>query len=202
MAPAAPKPPVNFSSSLTIPKEASLTGTHSITMQAETIIHPRARFDSTHGSIYVGRRCIIHERVQVGNNQHGGTEDHSLGGVTLGDYVVVEVGSIIEPGGTEIGEGTTIQIGSKIGRGAKLGKVWPYYPFPRVGRGTHSLQNCTVTPRSVIAPGEVVPDCTVVYSNGQRRIDKRRVLETKNINLVKQINIARKMIRSDPDKFK
>jgi dynactin-6 len=46
-----------------------------------------------------------------------------LGGVTLGDYVVVEVGSVIESGGTEIGEGCVIQVGSKIGSGAKLGKV-------------------------------------------------------------------------------
>jgi dynactin-6 len=92
-----------------------------MTMQAETIIHPRARFDSTQGSILIGRRCIIHERAQIGSQQSG--EGHSLGGVTLGDYVVVEVGSVIESGGTEIGEGCVIQVGSKIGSGAKLGKV-------------------------------------------------------------------------------
>jgi len=107
-----------------------------------------------------------------------------LGGVTLGDYVVVEVGSVIESGGTEIGEGCVIQVGSKIGSGAKLGK------------------NCTVSSRSVIAPGEVVPDATVIYSNGQRRPDRRRVIETRKIGLVKQINVVRKMIRNDPDKFK
>lgn len=71
-----------------------------------------------------------------------------------------------------------------------------------LGLETKNPQNCTITPRSVIAPGEIVPDCTVVYSNGRRRVDKRRILETKNVNIVKQINIVRKMIRSDQDKFK
>jgi dynactin 6 len=42
-----------------------------MTMQAETIIHPRARFDSTQGSILIGRRCIIHERAQIGSQQSG-----------------------------------------------------------------------------------------------------------------------------------
>lgn len=45
------------------------------------------------------------------------------GGVSLGDYVMVEAGSVVECGGTEIGEGTILQIGSRICSGAKIGKV-------------------------------------------------------------------------------
>ena len=121
--PSGPKPPVNFSSSLTIPKDASLQGTHSITLQAETVIHPRARFNSNLGSILVGRRCIIHERVSIGMEPKNAEKGSRQGGVSVGDYVVIEVGSYVEAGGTEIGEGTIIQVGCEIGSGAKIGKV-------------------------------------------------------------------------------
>ncbi|KFH46116.1 Dynactin subunit-like protein [Hapsidospora chrysogenum ATCC 11550] len=154
-------------------------------MQAETVIHPRARFESNMGSILIGRRCVIHERAHLGIEPKD-TANASSGGVTVGDYVIVEVGAQIEAGGTEIGEGSVIQVGSRIGSGAKIGK-----------------QNCTVTPRSTIAPGEILPDQTVVYSNGKRRTDKRRILEARKAGLLRQINVVRsmKMIRSDPDRF-
>ena len=117
-----PKPPVHFSSSITISDNAILLGTHSITIQAESVVHPRCRFDSTRGSVLVGRRCIIHERTQIGA-QPADIGTPGIGGVVIGDYVVVEVGSTIESGDTEIGEGTVIQVGSRIGSGAKIGKV-------------------------------------------------------------------------------
>lgn len=117
-----PKPPVNFSSSLTISDNAVLLGRHSITVQAESVIHPRCRLESSLGSILIGRRCILHERAHVGI-QPADPDNARPGGVALGDYVVLEVGSTVEAGGTEIGEGTTIQVGSKIGSGAKVGKV-------------------------------------------------------------------------------
>lgn len=116
-----PKPPVNFSS-LTISDNALLQGTHSITMQAETVVHPRARFDSHLGSILVGRRCIVHERAHVGARP-ADMASARPGGVVLGDYVVVEVGSRVEAGETEIGEGSTLHVGSRIGSGAKIGKA-------------------------------------------------------------------------------
>ncbi|CAH0015074.1 unnamed protein product [Clonostachys rhizophaga] len=179
-----PKPPVNFSSSLTIPKDASLTGHHSITIQAETVIHPRARIDSTQGSVLIGRRCVIQERAQLGAQPGDRSSLSSTGGITLGDYVIVEAGATVEPGGTEISEGTFIQVGSTIGRGAKVGK------------------NCTISPKSVVRPGEVLPDNTVVFSNGQRRTDRRRVIDVRKVALLKQINVTRKMIRSEPDRFR
>ncbi|UKZ79271.1 hypothetical protein TrVFT333_007021 [Trichoderma virens FT-333] len=155
-----PKPPVNFSTSLTISDNAVLLGIHSITMQAETVIHPRSRIESSAGSVL------------------------GAGGVSLGDYVLIEAGSVVEAGGTEIGEGSVIQVGSKIGGGARIGK------------------NCTVSHLSVIASGEVLPDNTVVYSNGTRRTDKRGTPELRKLSIVKQIAMLRKMIPSNPDKFR
>lgn len=121
-APAAPKPPVNFSSSLTIPRDAALIGTHSITVQAETLIHPRAILNSTYGSILLGRRCVVHERANLGA-QPESPETAKSGGLAMGDYVVIETSSIIEAGGTEIGEGTVVEVGCRIGSGARIGKV-------------------------------------------------------------------------------
>lgn len=118
-----PKPPTIFSSSLTISDNAVLKGTHSINIQAESVVHPRCQLESNLGSILIGRRCLIHERTHIGARP----EDLATarpGGVALGEYVVVEAGSVIEAGGTDIGEGTVIQVGSRIGSGAKIGKVW------------------------------------------------------------------------------
>jgi len=140
---AGPKPPASLSSSLTISDNAILTGTHSMTIQGETVIHPRARLESLTGSLLVGRRCIISERAHVGaapsasakgaaaRSRPGSLEvpptaasrGGSGGGVVLGDYVTVEVAAVVEAGGTEIAEGTVVGVGSRIGHGARIGKV-------------------------------------------------------------------------------
>jgi dynactin-6 len=54
----------------------------------------------------------------------------------------------------------------------------------------------------VILPGEEVPDYTVVYSNGTRRTDKREIDDLKNKAQARQIEILRKLIPSNPAKFK
>lgn len=120
----------------------------------------------------------------------------------MGDYVVVEVGSVVEAGNTEIGEGTTVQVGSRIGSGAKIGKVRQGKAHAKVRAEANREQNCTISHMSVIAPGDVLPDFTTVYSNGLRRIDKRGISERQKHILIKQLAVLRKMIPSNPDKFK
>lgn len=131
-----PKPPVNFSTSLTISDNAVLLGSHSITMQAETVVHPRSRIESSVGSILVGRRCIVQERVHLGAPPD--SREKGTGGVSLGDYVLIEAGSVVEAGGTEIGEGSVIQVGSKIGGGAKIGKVRRTSYYDTIFIGLHN----------------------------------------------------------------
>ncbi|TQS32991.1 hypothetical protein Golomagni_06680, partial [Golovinomyces magnicellulatus] len=148
---------------------------------SESVVHPRSRFESSQGSILVGRRCIIQERAHIG--APGESEDASnTGGVVLGDYVQVEVGVVVETGGTEVGEGTLIQVGSKVGSGAKVGK------------------HCTISPLTVVAPGEELPDFTTVFSNGTRRTDRRDASDIRKHGIVKQIGVLRHMIPSNPDK--
>lgn len=114
-----PRPPVNFSSSLTVADSAILVGRHSITIQSESVLHPRSKLESTNGSILIGRRCIVHERAHIG----AVGDEGASGSIALGDYVTVEVGAVIETGGTEIGTDTVVGVRSRIGHGAIIGKV-------------------------------------------------------------------------------
>ncbi|KAK4103266.1 trimeric LpxA-like protein [Parathielavia hyrcaniae] len=177
-----PKPPVHFSSSITIADSAILTGTHPIAIHGESVVHPRAKLDSLAGRITVGRRCVVHERSTLGA-VFGASGRITEAAVTLGDYVTVEVGAAIEAGETVVGEGTVVGVGARVGAGAVVGKY------------------CTLTPHSEIAAGEVIPDFTVVYSNGMRRPDKRGVAELRNKGMARQIDVLRRMIPSNPTKF-
>ncbi|KAI1343108.1 trimeric LpxA-like protein [Xylariaceae sp. FL0016] len=178
-----PKAPVNFAPSLTIADSALLTGNHTINIGPDSVIHPRARLDSTHGRLTIGRRCIVHERASVGGISSDPRPSESRDGVVIGDYTTVEVGAVVESGGTSIGEGSTVGVNCRVGKGAQIGK------------------NCTLTPQSMIQPWEDIPDFTVVYSNGTRRVDSRGVTELKNKAQTRQIDILRKLIPSNPAKF-
>ncbi|KAI0388870.1 trimeric LpxA-like protein [Xylariaceae sp. FL0594] len=178
-----PRAPVNLSSSATVADSALLTGTHTINISSESVVHPRAKLDSANGRITIGRRCIIHERTNIGALSADPTPSASRDGVVIGDYVTVEVGTVIESGGTMIGDGCTVGVGSRIGKGAKLGK------------------HCTLTPRSVILPGDTIPDFTVVYSNGMRRLDKRGATELLYRAQARHIEVLRKLIPSNRAKF-
>ncbi|KAI1490217.1 trimeric LpxA-like protein [Biscogniauxia mediterranea] len=178
-----PKAPVNFSSTITIADSAILTGNHTINISAESVVHPRAKLDSSNGRITIGRRCIVHERTSIGAASADPRPSESRDGVYIHDYATIEVNAVIESGGTKIGEGCHVGVGCKIGKGAKLG------------------MHCTLTPHSVIRPFEVVPDFTVVYSNGTRRMDKRGVTDLKNKAQARQIEVLRRLIPSNPSKF-
>lgn len=131
---AGPKAPVRLSSSCTISDSAILTGIHTITLRSESLVHPRAKIESQAGPVDVGRRCVVHERTQIGAAPSLSVSvppSPSAGGdtgVTISDYCTIQVGAIIETGGTLIKEGTVVGVGSRIGRGAIIGEV----------RGDHS----------------------------------------------------------------
>ncbi|KAI1326531.1 trimeric LpxA-like protein [Xylariaceae sp. FL0255] len=178
-----PKAPVNFSSSITIADSAVLAGNHTININSESVVHPRAKFDSANGRITVGRRCVVYERTSIGAVSPDPRMSESRHGVEIGDYSTIEVGVIIESGGTMIGEGCQIGVGCRIGKGAKIGK------------------HCVLTPKTVIEPFETIPDFTVVHSNGMRRVDKRGFAELRNKAQTRQIEVLRKLIPSNPAKF-
>jgi dynactin-6 len=117
--PAPPKPPTSLASSLIIAEHASLTGTHLITLGSNTVVHPRARFNSTHAPITVGSNCIICERSSIGFQSEAAANERQ--GILIENGVVIEVGAVVEA--RMVGEGTIIEVQAKIGKGAVLGKV-------------------------------------------------------------------------------
>lgn len=128
-----PKAPVRFSSSLVIAESAILTGTHTITLRTESLVHPRAKIESQVGPVDIGKRCIVQERTHVGAipaspgrvpaKSEGPAEDDVGNGVKVHDYCTIESGVVVEAGGTVIGEGSRVGVGSRIGRGAVIGEV-------------------------------------------------------------------------------
>lgn len=117
--PAAPKPPTFLASSLIIADQASLTGTHLITLGSNTVVHPRAKLNSTYASITIGNNCILSERSIIGLQSEASGKENE--GVLIENGVVVEVGATVEA--MSIGEGCLIEINARIGKGAVLGKV-------------------------------------------------------------------------------
>jgi len=167
---------------MVIHEAVAITGEFPVTISSESVIHPRAKLDSSGGPVNIGRRCIVSERTHIGAppKEEG---KQAEGSVALGDYVTVELGAVIETGGTTIGEGTTIGIQSRIGYGATVGK------------------NCIFGPLTSIAPGEKVPDNTVIFGNGIRRQDNRSITHLRHKQQVQQIEALRKLIASNPAKF-
>ena len=200
---AGPRAPVHLSSSVTIAESAIVTGAYPVTISSESVIHPRARLDSTGGPVNIGRRCIVHERTHVGAGADPDAADPAEGSVTLGDCVTVEVGAVVETGGTAVGEGTIVGVACRVGRGASIGKVC--VP-PAAGSGgpvglLTARQHCTLSPHTVVAAGEKIPDFTVLYSNGRRRQDRRGFGDVRNKAQGRQIEVLRKLIPSNPMKF-
>lgn len=119
--PPQPKPPTSLSSTVTISDAASLIGTNLIAISANTVIHPRARLNSTYAPIKVGQSCIFSERSSTGLQ---GPSSEQIEGCIIGRAVIIEVGATVEA--REIGEGCLIEVNAVIGKGAVLGKVRKY----------------------------------------------------------------------------
>lgn len=58
-----------------------------------------------------------------------------------------------------------------------------------------------MTAKASVAAGEAVPDFTVVYGNGQRRTDRRDIAELKEKAMLREIEVLRRLIPSNPAKF-
>lgn len=63
------------------------------------------------------------------------------------------------------------------------------------------MQHCKIGPLCEVAEGEVLPDFTVIYGNGLRRLDKSGVEDMKLKMVDRQVEVLRKLIPSNLAKF-
>ena len=66
----------------------------------------------------MGKACILSERSTVGLQAPSTNQPE---GVIIEDYVVLEVGAVVEA--KRVGEGSVIEINARVGKGAVIGKV-------------------------------------------------------------------------------
>jgi len=94
---------------------------------------------------------------------------------------VIEVGATIEA--RVIGEGSLIEVNAVIGRGSTVGK------------------HCKIGPLCTVAENETIPDYTVVFCDGTRRVDRSGVEELKAKMVAKQVDVLRRLIPTNLSKF-
>lgn len=126
----------------------------------------------------MGSTCILSERSCLGLQS---VSDGQVGGVVLEDGVVLEVGAVVEA--QKVGEGSLIEVNAKVGKNAVIGK------------------HCKIGPLCTVADDEVLPDYTVVYGAGMRRVDSSNVEELKIKMVRRQVEVLKKLIPSNPAKF-
>jgi len=107
--------------------------------------------------------------------------DNEAAGVVIENGVVIEVGVVVEA--SKIGEGTVIEANAKLGKGSVIGR------------------HCKIGPMCEVATGEVIPDFTVIYGHGVRRIDSSGIEDLKMKMVAKQVEVLRKLIPSNIAKF-
>ncbi len=102
----------------------------SVAVGAQTVIHANA---TLYANVHVGARCVIHAGAVVGADGFGFTPDETgalqaiaqLGGVTIGDDVVVGAGTTIDRGtltDTVIRNGVKIDNQVQIGHNCDIGE--------------------------------------------------------------------------------
>jgi dynactin-6 len=63
------------------------------------------------------------------------------------------------------------------------------------------MQHCKIGPLCEVAERDVLPDFTVIYGNGLRRLDKSGVEDMKLKMVDRQVEVLRKLIPSNLAKF-
>ena len=116
----APRPRVNLEQ-CTISDHAALVGSKTITVKENSVIHLRARLDSTHGNGTVGRNCIVSERARIGLQHKVDRSAIQEDEVELEDFVTVGPNAVVEA--RKVGFGSDVEAGARIGKGAVIGQV-------------------------------------------------------------------------------
>jgi len=151
-----------------VAEQVQLVGTHIIRIGHNTVIHPRSKLNSTLGPITIGESCIINERTLIAAPNEAG--------ITIEDGVVVETNAVVEA--STVGEGVGIEVGVRIGKGAIVGR------------------NSKLCPLTRVENNEEIPENTIIYGSGQRRVDGSGSAAARRKVTEKQIEGLRALIPS------
>ncbi|KAF2657869.1 trimeric LpxA-like protein [Lophiostoma macrostomum CBS 122681] len=203
-----PKPSsIVLDPSVLIAQHAQLTGTHPITIGPNAILHPHCKVSSAFAPVVLGEGVLIYERARAGVGfgdtgggsgsgdesrrssvaSSGGARDSlRVDGTVLGKNVVVESAAVVEA--AEVGEGSVIEAQAVLGRGCVVGKF------------------CTIGASCVLPPNTSIPDYTVVYGGGERRIDKTlqsrpEILQARVLMHTRQIDMFKKLVPNNVAKW-
>ncbi|KAI5356876.1 Putative trimeric LpxA-like superfamily, dynactin subunit 6 [Septoria linicola] len=177
--PVAKPPPCKIHSLAVVSDKAQITGSHTVELCDNSVLHPHCKIKADHGIVYVGRSTIICEATIIGVTE-------GEGNVIIGDGVLIEAGATIEA--KSIGDGTVIEAKAKIGKGAMIGK------------------HCKISPLSEIAADEQLSDYTVVFGDNQRRhnqtmADNLEVRDAKRRGQELHIEMLKKLIPNASHKW-
>ncbi|WPH02227.1 Hypothetical protein R9X50_00508300 [Acrodontium crateriforme] len=141
------KTPCRIHSTAVIADKVQITGPHAVEIGENAVLQPHVKLRAEGGKIIIGKNTTVAEKAIIGFAAGQGEGD-----IVIGDYVHIDAGTRIEA--SRIGDGSSIEVNSVIGKGAVVGK------------------DCKVTALNVVNEGEELPDFTVVFCDGQRRIDQ------------------------------
>ena len=101
--------------------KVQITGTHSVEIGENSVVHPYVRIKAERGKVTIGRNCTVGMRVVLGVSDDGDGDGGGGGDVWIGDGVNIETGAVVEA--ESVGEGTVIEVNTRIGKEAVIGKV-------------------------------------------------------------------------------
>ena len=145
----APAPPTDVKG--LVHPNASLLGTHTITIGQKAIIQPRARLNSAHGPINIGAHTIVAEKASVGYSSSPASSREKP--ANIGKGVIIETAATIEA--TSIGDHTIIEARATVGKDAVIGR------------------NCKICAGVKLRDGENVEEGTIIWGDSwdQRRVE-------------------------------
>lgn len=129
----------------------------------------------TQGPFTLRSNSVVHPKVQVTSSLEGtvlgrcsilGEKSVIDRTLRIGDYTLIEAGCQISA--KEIGDDCVIESGVTLCEGSIIGN------------------NCRICAGETVGPGEMVPDGTVVFSNGQSRVDNTDSVVCSRTRLIDQ----------------
>lgn len=157
-APSAPRPPTTIHPTATVADHVLFEGPHPVTIDAETIIHPRVRLYTYDGPIQIGGGCIIGEKSVLGAPPPAeSTSTSTTTPQTDGQSPIAIAQSV------SIAPASTIGSGARIDEAAIIETAVTVHPRASIGAHTKICSRCDVPADTAVG------DWTVVWGSGQRR---------------------------------